>query len=234
MFDIVFGWISANYPFLFVILFVAVITWIVCKRYYKHMDKFEEISNKVNNLPCSSHEETYRRQEEKLNHIAERIENLPCKANADAYRDIREMMITITTYLATKDTTAKGLFSQKASPRQLNEEGKKLFDDCNGEHFLQNNEAELIEAIASRNPLTALDVENIANEVLITRLDSPIFNELKQWVYNSPNRELNVNGERKQYAVTMTDVCFVLSLPLRDKYLERHPELEGLKKFSQS
>lgn len=38
-------------------------------------------------------------------------------------------------------------------------------------------------------------------------------------------RKLNELGEDKLYDITLGDVSFVLSLPLRDLYLEAHPEL---------
>ena len=92
--------------------------------------------------------------------------------------------------------------------------------------FLDKNSDELLAAIAAKDPQTALDVENFAIEVLISQLDSDIFNELKQWVYNSPSFKIEIQGQEQEYTVSMNDVCFILSLPLRDMYLKTHPDLE--------
>lgn len=101
-----------------------------------------------------------------------------------------------------------------------------MYNDISGEKFLVEHKDFLYRGIDDKLPKTALDVEIAANEVLIENLDSDIFNDLKVWVYNSPSRKLNLNGEERDYAVTMNDVCFVLSLPLRDMYLDSHPEVK--------
>ena len=102
---------------------------------------------------------------------------------------------------------------------------RKLFDDVSGSEFLDANREVLIACIDGKTPKTALDVEESALEVLYEHLDDDMFNGLKKWVYNSPSRKLVIEGVERDYTVTMNDVCFVLSLPLRDMYLELHPEL---------
>lgn len=77
-----------------------------------------------------------------------------------------------------------------------------------------------------KTPKTALDAEESALEVLFAHLDDDMFNGMKKWVYNSPSRKVEIDGEEKDYSVTINDVCFVLSLPLRDMYLELHPDLQ--------
>ena len=47
---------------------------------------------------------------------------------------------------------------------------------------------------------------------------------LTLFLHLSPSILVHLKLER-DYIVTMNDVCFVLSLPLRDMYLELHPEL---------
>ena len=125
-----------------------------------------------------------------------------------------------------KDSKAAVLFSQKESPRKLNPSGRHIFDDCNGMLFLEENKKILLSAIAAKAPKTALDVENVANEVLIERLDSDIFNDIKAWVYERPPVKVEIQGMDKEYAIAMNDVCFILSLPLRDMYLDLHSELK--------
>ena len=124
-----------------------------------------------------------------------------------------------------KYPTAAPVFSQKMSPRKLNEAGMKLLEDIGGAAFLSENKNVLVACIDERNPKTALDVEEAALLVLYDHLDDDMFNDMKKWVYNSPSRKLMIDGVERDYIVTMNDVCFVLSLPLRDMYLELHPEL---------
>lgn len=42
-----------------------------------------------------------------------------------------------------------------------------------------------------------------------------------------PYRIKDENGVERDYDLSLSDVCFVLSLPLRDMYLEAHPELQN-------
>lgn len=196
MWSQVWKWIAENYPVWLVAAVVAVVVWLIAKFYYTRIVKME---NAIKVLPCAAHEQINQK--------------------------ILDKLTTITTYLITRDSKASLIFSQKKSPRKLNAFGEQLFKDCGGQKFLDQNSEELLAAIAAKDPGTALDVENLAIEVLISRLDSGIFNELKQWVYNSPSLKIEIQGQGQEYAVTMNDICFVLSLPLRDMYLETHPDL---------
>ena len=204
MWSQVWKWFAENYPIVLIVAVVAVVVWLVAKFYYTRIVKAEnqitDVNKRINGLPCSTHEQTSQK--------------------------ILDKLTTITTYLITKDSKASAIFSLKASPRKLNLFGEQLFEDCGGQFFLDKNSDELLAAIAAKDPQTALDVENFAIEVLISQLDSDIFNELKQWVYNSPSFKIEIQGQEQEYTVSMNDVCFILSLPLRDMYLKTHPDVE--------
>ena len=204
MFDAVVQWLSDNYPLIFIGIIIAVVVWLVARFYYTRFVMIQKEMEKTIN----------------------RINKLPCPNQQTRYELITQQLSTIITYLQVKDSKAAAIFSQKASPRKLNEEGIALFNDCGGQEFLDENKDELIESIAAKDPATALDVESIALVVLIARLESDIFNKLKQWVYNSPSRKINVHGEEKEYTVSMSDICFVISIPLRDLYLDMHPDIK--------
>ena len=117
-------------------------------------------------------------------------------------------------------------FSAKHSPRQLNGNGIELLNDCGGKEFLETNMDFFIGKMEKLQPKTALDVEDMALAVLQTHTNEDMFIPLKSWVYNAPSREIkNPNGSTRIQDVDLDDVIFVLSLPLRDKYLELHPEI---------
>ena len=190
-------WLAGNYPFLIVAIIIAAIVWIVARFYYT---RFKKIEQDVSELPCIHHEESFKK--------------------------IMEELSVIRTYLVTRNPKSASLFSEKMSPRRLNIAGRNLLNDIDGTSFLEENEDDLFRMIEEKQPKTALDVEIAANEVLIENLDSDIFNRLKLWVYNSPTRKLTIDGEERDYAITMNDICFILSLPLRDMYLDAHPEIQ--------
>lgn len=215
--------IMERWPLLACGIILIAVTAVVCKWYYRRFEpaekKAEKANNRIDSLPC----ETMRND---LQNAKARLDSLPCGKHDDNFRAIMESLTEIKTFLMVKNPKTAFVFSQKHSPRRLNKAGESLFNDISGDAFLDANKDFLILEIDGKSPKTALDVENGALQALYDNLDNDIFNGLKKWVYNSPSRKVEINGEETDYVVTMTDVCFVLSLPLRDMYLERHPELQ--------
>ena len=117
-------------------------------------------------------------------------------------------------------------FSAKNSPRQLNQNGVELLKDSGGREFLDRNMDFFIRKIEKLQPKTALDVENMALAVLQTHTNEDMFIPIKSWIYNAPAMQLkNPDGSTRSQEVDIDDVIFVISLPLRDRYLELHPEI---------
>lgn len=135
--------------------------------------------------------------------------------------DIKNDLSDVQLFITSKYPTALGTFVTKNSPLALNEFGKRLYEECGGKSFLEANQVLLLKRIEEKTPKTALDVEMYAKEVLFSLTNNDIFNTIKVWVYNSPAWKI---GD-KDYTITLGDVCFVLSIPLRDKYLQLHPEI---------
>lgn len=192
----IFNWFANNYPELIGCIIVAIIVWFIAKFYFFGYKKVED-----------------------------KVKNLPCERNSINLNEINSKLDRIITYLTTKYPTSASVFSFKQSPRCLNDRGNDLLHQCGGDYFLEKNAPLFIEMIAASNPKTALDVESQAYEVLIASQNLEAFNEIKQWVYNSPSWELDSSGNKEPYSITMGDICFVLSIPLRDKYLAEHPEV---------
>lgn len=85
--------------------------------------------------------------------------------------------------------------------RVLNKEGESIFTDCKGAEFLKQYGEELLSLIEERKPATALDVEIMAHQILFLQVNTEKFNDLKKWVYESPNRKMIVDGVEKEYSV---------------------------------
>lgn len=143
------------------------------------------------------------------------VNGLPCTTHHD---DITK----IGTILVEKYPKSSSVFSMKSSPRKLNATGEKLFSAIKGEQFLEENKEKLFDYISDHSPLVALDVEQLATAACLSLVSTPAFNRLKNYVYNEPTWTLP-NGDH--YDITVNDICFVLGLRLRDKYLSEHPEL---------
>ncbi len=154
------------------------------------------------------------------------VDKLPCETHNDAISTIQKDLLEERTFLKTKFPTAKAVFSEKHSPAKLNKNGLKLFADVDGDSFLTSHGDDFIHRMEEKNPKTALDVENIAAEVLVLASNEDIFNKIKNIVYNYPAIDItDRHGNSVKYEVTLGDVCFVLGLKLRDMYLHKHPEV---------
>lgn len=220
------GWVFA---FFILLLFALVIgAWFasrvwhqvkdvptVIRRFEDQMDTTVRHDERLNLLPCREHEAQLHRQ------------------NTD-YADLKGVMGSVVGKLdiliaglgKSSMDLSTGLFSEKHSPRRLNEQGQRLFDDVGGTRFLDDNQEFLFSKLDEKQPKTALDVENMALMILNLNAENDIFNVLKNWVYNAPSRQVtNTKGDTVMYDVTLKDVFFVLSLDLRDRYLRAHPEI---------
>lgn len=144
-----------------------------------------------------------------------------------------DMLISISEWIMKMDTEMIGELLQKkskkkqnnlvmkGSPYKLTEQGLKLFNDVDGENFLKNNKEMFYKLIDKRKPKTAYDVESAAQYVLYFSTREDIFNPIKDYVYNAPSLiTKNEDGTEERHDITLEDVCQVLSIPLRDMYLE--------------
>lgn len=152
-----------------------------------------------------------------LSAVESKLDGLPCKYHHD---DI----VKVKTVLIQKYPTSASVFSIKSSPRKLNELGSRLFKAIDGDDFLKKNKDTLFRLIDETSPLVALDVEQTALSACTSLVNTPVFNDVKNYVYNAPSIDL---PDGRKYDVTISDVCFVLSIPLRDMYLSEHREIYG-------
>ena len=64
---------------------------------------------------------------------------------------------------------------------------QRIFPVANGEKFLNENKEILYKYIDERKPLTRLDVEELSQRALFMQTNSPIFNYIKDYVYEAPS-----------------------------------------------
>ena len=216
--DAILSYLVERWPAFIVIVITAVVVWLLSRWYHR----FEKVEDTIKELPCSKHDDLYHRIVETEEAVKE-LPRLRYEIN-----EIKQELVAIRTYLTVKDTDVENVFSKKHSPRELNEAGEKLYADIKGKEFLDKNKDILIQGIDKKTPKTALDVEESALEVLVSLIDNDMFIGMKNWVYNSSPRKVILDGVEKDYSISMNDVCFVLSLPLRNMYLDLYPELREI------
>lgn len=136
---------------------------------------------------------------------------------------MNNLLTTVKTFLVAEIDKAKDVFSMKLSPRRLNPLGKEIYDEIKGDRFLDENQDYFFGEIDRKEPKTALDVETASLEVLIYASENDDrFIPLKNFVYNYPSKQ---KEDGTTITISLSDICFVLSLPLRDRYLKAHPEI---------
>ena len=141
--------------------------------------------------------------------------------------EVRVDIFDIKTILVKQFPNVLEAFSMKKSPRVLNELGNQIFSQINGAEFLETNKSFFFRLIDERKPKTALDVEISARVVCVESSNDDIFNDIKLFVYNAPSMTIPTDdGKSKRYDLSLEDICYILSLPLRDMYLEAHPDIE--------
>ena len=203
-----------------VILVAAVLSGIVWLTVWivKFTSGNRDLKAKIESMPCREHAKSLEKHSDVIGEINSSLNRI------DGQVDFLVRLATNNS----SDTLAvsSSTFSEKKSPRKLNDNGNKLFAEVRGEEFLQENGRFCLGEIAKLNPKTALDVENYALSVLLANSGRPEFNRLKNWVYNASSLEIkDASGSVSHKDISMEDVLFVLSIPLRDLYLAEHPEV---------
>lgn len=225
MFGVLLEFVKNHWPAGVWLLLVAVLVWTVAKIYY---GQFKKIEN-----DCVIQKESINELQKLVRSLTENARCLPCVAHdgqinniAKDIKDLSKSVNEVRGFLAAKSQKGVNIFSGKNSPRTLNDFGRRLYEDADGERFLNANKEMLFSKMDERNPQTALDVEMYANEILLVCSMDPVFNDIKNFIYNSPDMDvLDEEGRTVKRSITISDVCFVMSLPFRDMYLESHPNL---------
>jgi hypothetical protein len=199
--------------------------------------------DKIKDLPCDNHSSKL----EKLSVIETKIDDFPCHAHTvkidrhhdqlavtnELLRSLEGKMDMLVRLIPQGSGASKSILSddvpplaQKNSPKALNDNGRLVSSAFGCDDFLTANSEWLLDGVAKFDPKTALDVEMYSLAALKVASTDDRFNELKNKIYNSPAISLKLpNGQSKDVEIGLDDVLFVLSLPLRDLYLSRHPEI---------
>ena len=209
-------WLLDHYPFLAALFFVAFATMWLTFKISSFISKSKHIHEKVENLPCSHHND----------HIVE------IKGQVNFMQDIRESVRKIEEYLMHNDSGAMDVLLRKCSPYRITSFGEKMIEMSGGKNCVNSNVDFFISEIEKRSPRVALDVERYALSVLNDNLKLEYFNDVKNFIFGAPDivKVTDDNGAIAEIPIKLEHILMVMSIYLRDKYFEKHPEI-NLKDF---
>lgn len=153
--------------------------------------------------------------ENRLDNVEEKVSNLKGEVS-DLRNEVYNIHGGVSMILGSLGMS--GISGNKKSPIVLTEEGKKIFDEVVTIELYNELKEQLLEEMSKQAPETALDVERVAMNVLLSWVNRSELNPLKVRLYNYPSQE-------GMGVVSLPNIFFILSIVMRDDYLERHPEV---------
>ncbi len=200
-----------NAPWLALIVIVGFVAWRLSWRLSKYHSSLEETKKRINELPCTNHGDA-------LTSVSSRLGILDT---------IGEQVQEISKWVMKFDPNAIDVLVRKHSPRVMTEIGRSLFINSGASSVLEENLDSFITKLEALNPQTPFDVEDRSLSVLLGSISDPIFNSIKNYIYYGPEsvRMKDENGHEVEVKLSLLSIIRLMGLELRDKYLERHPEV---------
>jgi hypothetical protein len=232
--ETIFKYLGEHWPLLTFILCVITgivyATWTVAKSVYHWTAKMKSVEDKCVVM------------DNQITPVTKNIYDLVSKVKSTEDKCIAmdHQLSTITNTLNSLSTTVNGLvvylkskdggmdtslFASR-SPVQLTNLGNKILEDSGGKNFIDKNLSLLIKEIAKQNINTALDVQTLAPLVISNVSTSEIFNSIKDYIFKNPQyKSRNKSNQDIHIALDMNVITNIMGIYLRNKYLEKHPEL---------
>ena len=202
-----------NAPWIAVILVAIIATW----RISKYHTRLEDTRDKVDKLPCEKHKDEIRSSDQKYNELQRIVTST------------NDMVVEINKWLMKFDNDMIDKLARKASPLKMTPLGEVLFEKSFAKKAIDNNIDFLIKELEEINPKTAYDVEEESLGYLLRNMGNEMFSEIKQFLYYSPDiiyLKDPSSGEEKEVKLSIQYIIKLMSIYLRDKYLEKYPNIE--------
>lgn len=194
--------------------------WFIVQRAFKFgidRNRLQQIEGKLYKLPCDTRKE--------------QISDTR-KAHADLYKTVmstNEMVTEISKWVMRIDGDMINQLVKKGSPFQITPVGRIILDNSGAKKTIDNNIDKLISLLESTEPKTPYDVENNASTVLLQNMGDDMFIDIKNFLYFSPDKiEVSnpVTNEMVEITLSIHAIIKVMSIYLRDKYFQKHPEMD--------
>ena len=135
---------------------------------------------------------------------------------------VQNQLSSLMVFLKAKHTDFDSKLFVANSPLILTSIGTEILTAIKGKQFIEENYSELEILIDSMAPKTALDVQDSCAMGILQLSRESIFKRIKDYIYHYPEYKIN---EGKSIYLDMDIISKLMGIYLRDKYLEKHPEL---------
>ena len=118
--------------------------------------------------------------------------------------------------LLEKNVISISCYSNKNSPRVINQLGLKLYSESGAEKLFNSIKDELLLDLEKKQFDSLLELEMSSLNVLMEKMSDSRFKDVQNFIFEHPNFE--------DHPLTYTDILFVMSLKLRETYREKHKD----------
>jgi len=218
--DILFNFFAERWPEMTVIVALLAMTSLAAWKLSKYHSSMESAKDRVDNLPCEAHKDRLDDHKERF----AKIESLRTVVDST-----NEIVTEISKWIANRDKKMIDTFVQKRSPYRITNIGHQILDRSGGKKAIDDNLDFYIGELEALNLKTPYDVEDKSASIVFRNLSHDMFNEIKNFIYYSSDKiEMTDTdtGEKKEVEVALHAILNVMGVYLRDKYFEKHPEIE--------
>lgn len=203
--------------------------------------RISSIEHDIETKPCVRHTEILNNQENKCRQIDEEITRISKRVDIFSSQneilvkhetDITEIkgilrrsqniLLDISKWIMKMDATMIEQLAQKASPLKMTPAGEFLFTESHADKALNKIQTSLLHQIEECKPRTKYDVEQLSVELLLKSTGDEAFDEVKQFIYNSPDK---FTFEGREIRFDIYAIIRLMSIRLRDLYIGIHDEV---------
>lgn len=171
--------------------------------------RLSDVENKLSSLPCADHDAS-------LSIHTRNLEGL-----SGVLEENKNMLIELSKWAMKLDVDMIDRLAKKSSPLKMTEAGLYLFSKSGAEKALSNISDRLIALMDESELRTGYDIEQKALEVLLRATGDKAFDDVKDFIYNSPDTiTIEETGESVRF--NLYAIVKLMSIKLRDMYIERH------------
>ncbi|HCC51480.1 MAG TPA: hypothetical protein DEQ30_04990 [Porphyromonadaceae bacterium] len=243
MIDTILEYAINNWPGITIVGILLVLFVIVAWRASKYHYSIQYTKEKVDNLPCEAH--TTQLNEVRLVNNTVSATNKIVSDHTERLRDINtdldllqkavtstnELIVEIGRWISGRDKKMINTFVRKNSPYVITGIGKQLLEESGGKKAMDDNIDFFMKELEIINPKTPYDVEDQSINTVFRNMGNEIFNPVKNFIYYSPDKMERIDpdtGKTREIEISFPVLLNVMGIYLRDKYMERHPDIEDM------